>query len=93
MASGSVPNLDDSSFLRTADAVLARPILEGFASSMSVVFLTAAAVLVIGLIAVVRMREVPLRTQSGVDARRSAEQDDPTEPPPGTVVPVAPGAD
>jgi hypothetical protein len=67
---GGVPNLDDSSFLSTVDPVLARPILEGFASSMSTVFLTAAAVLVVGLFAVLRMKEVPLRTQSGVEAQR-----------------------
>jgi hypothetical protein len=70
VAGGGVPNLDDSSFLSTVDPVLARPILEGFASSMSTVFLTAAAVLVVGLFAVTRMKEVPLRTQSGVEAQR-----------------------
>ncbi|QJY45775.1 MDR family MFS transporter [Pseudonocardia broussonetiae] len=62
-------SLDDSSFLATADPVLARPILDGFAGSMSVVFLGAAAVLVLGLFAVIMMKEVPLRTRSGVDAR------------------------
>jgi EmrB/QacA subfamily drug resistance transporter len=67
---GAAPNLDDSSFLATVDPVLARPVLEGFSSAMSTVFLLAAAVLVIGLVAVVRMREVPLRTQSGVEALR-----------------------
>ena len=58
---------------RAADPVLARPILEGFAGAMSVVFLAAAAVLVLGLVAVLMMRELPLRTQSGVDARRAEE--------------------
>jgi EmrB/QacA subfamily drug resistance transporter len=62
--------LDDSSYLASADPVLAHPILEAFAGSMSTVFLTAAAVLVIGLIAVSAMKEVPLRTTSGVEARR-----------------------
>jgi EmrB/QacA subfamily drug resistance transporter len=66
-------SLDDSSFLATADPTLARPILEGFAGSMSIVFLGAAAVLVIGLFAVIMMKEVPLRTQSGVDARNSED--------------------
>jgi EmrB/QacA subfamily drug resistance transporter len=66
-------SLDDSSFLSAADPVLARPILDGFAGAMSVVFLTAAAVLVLGLLAVLMMRELPLRTQSGVDARRAEE--------------------
>jgi hypothetical protein len=70
---GVAPNLDDSSYLSSVDPVLARPILESFASSMSTVFLCAAAVLVVGLIAVLRMKEVPLRTQSGVEAQRGAE--------------------
>src|SRR4051794_4400436 len=74
VSGGAAPNLDDSSFLATVDPVLARPILEGFASSMSTVFLAAAAVLVVGLFAVLRMKEVPLRTQSGVEAQRGAEQ-------------------
>jgi hypothetical protein len=72
---GAAPNLDDSSFLKAVDPVLARPILEGFASSMSTVFLCAATVLVIGLGAVLKMKEVPLRAQSGVEAQRSAEAD------------------
>lgn len=67
-AGGGAPALDDSSFLAHADPVLARPVLEGFAASLGVVFLSAAAVLVVALIAVVLMKEVPLRTQSGVDA-------------------------
>ncbi|GAA1308896.1 MDR family MFS transporter [Pseudonocardia xinjiangensis] len=70
---GSDLSLDDSSFLSAADPVLSRPILDGFASSMSTVFLAATAVLVIGLFAVVMMKELPLRTQSGVDARRDEE--------------------
>ncbi|WP_433560253.1 MFS transporter [Pseudonocardia xinjiangensis] len=70
---GSDLSLDDSSFLSASDPVLSRPILDGFASSMSTVFLAATAVLVIGLFAVVMMKELPLRTQSGVDARRDEE--------------------
>ncbi|HEY4421685.1 MAG TPA: MDR family MFS transporter [Pseudonocardia sp.] len=66
-------SLDNSSFLSSADPVVSRPILDGFAESMSVVFLAASAVLVIGLVAVVTLKEVPLRTQSGIDARRGEE--------------------
>lgn len=78
---GRTPALDDSSFLAHADPTLARPILVGFANSMSIVFLAAAAVLVIGLIAVSMMKEIPLRTQSGAraaadeDARTAADED------------------
>jgi drug resistance transporter, EmrB/QacA subfamily len=73
--------LDDSSFLSAADPRLARPILDAFASSMSIVFLAAAAALVIGLFAVIMMKEVPLRTQSGVDARNADELAGAGEPP------------
>ena len=69
--------LDDSSFLADASPVLARPILEGFADSMSLVFLTAGAVLVLGLIAVAMMKELPLRTQSGLDAQRAEDEQQP----------------
>jgi EmrB/QacA subfamily drug resistance transporter len=80
--------IDDSSFLSAADPVLARPVLEGFADAMSVVFLGAAAVLVLGLIAVTMMKEVPLRTQSGVDAR--ADEDERASAPPVTAPAEAP---
>ncbi|MGH3614730.1 MAG: MDR family MFS transporter [Pseudonocardia sp.] len=76
--------LDDSSFLVAADPWLARPILEGFAGSMGLVFLVAAAVLVIGLIAVIMMKELPLRSQSGVEARRVPEGSDSGDPSSGT---------
>jgi EmrB/QacA subfamily drug resistance transporter len=73
LRTGSPLSLDDSSFLATASPVLARPILDGFAGAMSLVFIGAAGVLVIGLFAVIMMKEVPLRTMSGVDARRADE--------------------
>ena len=66
---GAGVSLENSAFLSAADPVLARPILEGFADSMSVVYLIAAAILVLGLVAVSAMKELPLRTQSGVEAR------------------------
>ena len=88
VAGGTAPNLDDSSFLSSVEPVLARPILEGFASSMSTVFVSAAAVLVIGLFAVLMMKEVPLRTQSGVEAQRAAERPSPLETQAASAVPI-----
>jgi EmrB/QacA subfamily drug resistance transporter len=86
---GGVPiSFDDSSFLSAADPTLARPILEGFAGSMSIVFLGAAAVLVIGLFAVIMMKEVPLRTRSGVDARRDEDEAAPRVDGPATAAPA-----
>jgi EmrB/QacA subfamily drug resistance transporter len=85
---GGALSLDDSSFLADANPVLARPILEGFADSMSAVFLTAGAVLVLGLVAVAMMKEVPLRTQSGVEARNADAAA--SAPPPATTPTPAP---
>jgi hypothetical protein len=83
---GDAPlDLDDSSFLSSVDPVLARPILDAFAGSMSVVFLAAAAALVLGVVAVVMMRELPLRTLSGVEAQREMELADAL---PATAAPV-----
>jgi hypothetical protein len=55
---------------------------------MSTVFVSAAAVLVIGLFAVLMMKEVPLRTQSGVEAQRAAERPSPLETQAASAVPV-----
>ncbi|HXV92313.1 MAG TPA: MDR family MFS transporter [Pseudonocardia sp.] len=94
LESGTAPNLEDSSYLSSVDPRLARPILDGFAESMSTVFLSAAAVLVIGLVAVVMMKELPLRTQSGVEARREEEaaaasaEPGPLETLPATAAPI-----
>ncbi|WP_232661554.1 MDR family MFS transporter [Pseudonocardia sp. TRM90224] len=89
LRTGAAPSLEDSSFLAHADPVLARPILEGFAGSMSLVFVSAAAVLVLGLIAVSVMKEQPLRSQSGVDAQRADAAPDPAPDPVETLAPTA----
>jgi hypothetical protein len=66
-------NLNDTSFLKTIDSRLAHPFLTGFSSAMDIVFLTGAAVLVIAFVLSLLMKEVPLRTQSGLQAARAAE--------------------
>lgn len=67
--------LDDSSFLNHLDPRLAAPFLEGFAGSVSLVFLVATAVMVIGLATVLFLPEEPLRDLSGLQARaQEAEQ-------------------
>jgi EmrB/QacA subfamily drug resistance transporter len=94
LRTGTPLSLDDSSFLAGASPVLARPILDGFAGAMNVVFIGAAAVLVIGLIAVIMMKEVPLRTMSGVDARRADDASAEMPLTPGAVAAAIPtGAD
>jgi hypothetical protein len=65
--------LQDSSFIQRLDPRLARPFLVGFADSMHPVFITAAIVVAVGFVLVAFMKEVPLRTQSGIQARMSED--------------------
>lgn len=69
---GSGTNLNDTSFLRGLDEVLARPFLTGFSSAMDLVFVVGAAVLVLALVLSIMLREVPLRMVSGLQAAREA---------------------
>lgn len=68
---GKLNVLDDSSFLNQLDPRLARPLLVGFADSISLVFWFAAGVMVIGTIVAVFLPQVELRTQSGLQAAAS----------------------
>ncbi len=76
---GSVPAgsssgaLDDTAFLSTADQTLAHPFYAGFAQSMTTVFLVGAFVLAAAFLLVVFLKELPLRTQSGLEAKASEE--------------------
>ena len=63
--------LQDSSFIQRLDPRLARPFLVGFASSMQTVFLCVAAVAVLALLVLLFLKQIPLRTQSGLQARAS----------------------
>ena len=63
-------SLDDTSFLTRIDARLARPFLEGFSSSMDLVFTTATVVLLVAAALAFFLPEEKLRTQSGIEARR-----------------------
>ena len=68
-ATGAAQVVQDSSVLQRMDSRLAEPFLVGFADSMDLVFLVAAGVVAIGFVLIWFMREVPLRTQSGIQAR------------------------
>ena len=72
---GGLPKgaLDDTSFLSKLDDRLARPFLEGFSSSMGLVFSAAAVVVLVAFVIVFFLPEEKLRTMSGIEARR---QDD-----------------
>jgi hypothetical protein len=72
---GGLPKgaLDDTSFLARLDDRLARPFLEGFSSSMDLVFTSAALVLVIAFVLSLLLPEEKLRTMSGIEARRQQD--------------------
>lgn len=77
---GSLPSLDDSSFIGSLDPRLAQPFLEGFAQSVDLVLLIAACIMVVGVVLTILLPELPLRTVSGIEGRL-AESD--VTPPPG----------
>ncbi|PKV93527.1 EmrB/QacA subfamily drug resistance transporter [Amycolatopsis echigonensis] len=66
-------DVNDTSFLAHLDPVLARPILEGFSSSMSTVFLIGGAVLTVGFALVWLLREKPLSDKSAMEQRAEQE--------------------
>ncbi|GEL16443.1 MDR family MFS transporter [Pseudonocardia asaccharolytica] len=83
--------LNDSSFLQHIDPRLARPFLIGFAESMALTFVVVAGVLVVAFVLALLIKELPLRTMSGVQAR--AAEDAETPPPPAAVSATAPEGD
>ncbi|MGH3718386.1 MAG: MFS transporter [Pseudonocardiaceae bacterium] len=84
--------LQDSSFLQHIDPRLARPFLVGFANAMDGVFLVAAGVMVIAFVVVLFLKERPLRTESGIEAR-AAELAAEAVPTPSVGVPNPAGVD
>ncbi|MEU5792015.1 MFS transporter [Streptomyces sp. NPDC047813] len=71
--------LDDSSFIQQLDPRLAQPFKEGFTDAMHVVFLCAAAIMVLGFLVAVWTKEVPLRKVSGLEARAAEANGTQTE--------------
>jgi len=65
-------DLNDTGFLHGMNKVLSRPFLTGFSSAMDMVFLVGACVLVIAFVLSLFMKEVPLRTMSGMQAAAAA---------------------
>jgi hypothetical protein len=59
--------------LKSLDPVLAHPYLVGFSNAMDLVFTVGAGVLVIAFVLSLFMKEIPLRTVSGAQARRADE--------------------
>jgi EmrB/QacA subfamily drug resistance transporter len=73
--------LDDSSFIQQLDPRLAEPFKVGFTDSMHLVFIIAAAVIVLGFLVAVWTKEVPLRKVSGLEARAAEENGGPAPEP------------
>ncbi len=73
LSSGGSAALNDTSFISRLDSVLAHPFKVGFSDAMSVVFLVAAAVMLVGLVVIWFLPELPLRSKSASQAR--AEED------------------
>lgn len=72
--------LNDSAFLQQIDARLARPFLVGFTDSMTLTYLVAACVIALAFVIVLFIKELPLRTMSGAQARLAEEAGTPPAP-------------
>jgi len=65
--------LNDTSFLSGMDKAISRPFFDGFTSAGDVVFLITAILLVLAIVFSLLLKEVPLRTVSGHQARAEEE--------------------
>ncbi len=63
--------LEDTSFIGKLSNVLADPFRIGFSNAMDFVFIVVAALMVVGFLLVLMLKDIPLRTQSGIQAARS----------------------
>ncbi|MGH3646417.1 MAG: MDR family MFS transporter [Micromonosporaceae bacterium] len=68
-------SLENSSFIGQLDPRLAKPFQIGFAESMSGAFLIAFAVVLIGFVLALFLKELPLSAQSGIAAREEEQAD------------------
>ncbi|WP_238018500.1 MDR family MFS transporter [Dactylosporangium sp. AC04546] len=71
--SGSASSFNNTSFLEKLPAALSHPFKVGFSDSMSVVFMVATAIMVVGFVVILFLPELPLRSMSAAD-QRAAEQ-------------------
>ncbi|MCW2614397.1 MAG: transporter, partial [Frankiales bacterium] len=70
---GEASALDDSSIISTLPAAVERVVLQGFADSMSTVFVVVAFLLVPAFVLALCTKEMPLRTQGGMAAAKTDE--------------------
>ena len=69
---GGSGSLNDTSFLSSITPVLRHPFLVGFSNAMDLVFIIGSIVLVIAFVLALRVKEVPLRRMSGIQAAQAA---------------------
>jgi hypothetical protein len=68
-SSGSAASLNDTSFVNQLADTLSHPFKVGFSDSMSLVFLCATGIMAIGMIVIVFLPELPLRSMSAAQQR------------------------
>ncbi|GGM76525.1 MDR family MFS transporter [Dactylosporangium sucinum] len=71
--SGNASSFNNTSFLERLPAALAHPFKVGFSDSMSVVFLVAAFIMVVGFVVILFLPELPLRSMSAAQQRAAEE--------------------
>ena len=71
---GALPSLSDSSFINALDPRLAKPFLEGFANSIDLVLVIAAAIMVLGVLFTAILPELTLQNRSGIQNRMDDEK-------------------
>ncbi|MDP9799824.1 EmrB/QacA subfamily drug resistance transporter [Catenuloplanes nepalensis] len=69
----STEGLNDTSFINTLSDVIAHPFKVGFSESMSLVFLIAAIIMIVGLAVVLFLPELPLQNRSAAAARAAED--------------------
>jgi MFS family permease len=85
-------SLNDTSGIKALPDAIKHPILVGFSNAMDLVFLVGAAVLVIAFILSLAMKEVPLRTVSGQQARAAETGGSPSDDTNESGIPGEPAA-
>ncbi len=68
--------LVDSSFMQKLDSALAEPFKIGFSDAMDYVFLAVSILMVLGFVLVLFVKEVPLRTMSGLAAAQQERDEE-----------------
>jgi EmrB/QacA subfamily drug resistance transporter len=72
---GASGSLSDTSFLKGLDPAITYPFKAGFSSSMDLIFLIAAGIIMIAVVVLAFLPELPLRQMSGVQARQQQADD------------------